>query len=134
MIDLFKSKSSAAKKTVLIVDDEEDFCYMVKLNLEETGNYEVITATSGAEGLRKALAHQPDIILLDIIMPNMTGTQVAEELLNNKTTKNIPIIFVTAIAKRSELGHKDERIGGRLFMFKPVRFEDLISEISAQLK
>ncbi len=133
-MDLFKSKPSIAKKTVLIIDDEEDFCYFVKLNLEETGQYEVVTATSGAEGIKKAINYQPDMILLDIIMPNMTGTQVAEELLNNKSTKDIPIIFVTAIAKRSEVGHRDEKIGGRLFMFKPVRFEDLIAEISSQLK
>ncbi len=53
-MDLFKSKPSAAKKTVLIIDDEEDFCYFVRLNLEETGQYEVITATSGAEGIKKA--------------------------------------------------------------------------------
>lgn len=132
-MELFKSKPSISKKTILVIDDEEDFCYFVKLNLEETGNYEVLTATSGAEGIKKAINYQPDIILLDIIMPNMTGTQVAEALLNNKSTKNIPIIFVTAIAKRSEVGRKDEKIGGRLFMFKPVQFDDLISEINTQL-
>jgi CheY-like chemotaxis protein len=133
-MELFKSKPSISKKTILVIDDEEDFCYFVKLNLEETGNYEVLTATSGAEGIKKAINYQPDIILLDIIMPNMTGTQVAEELLNNKSTKNIPIIFVTAIAKRSEVGRRDEKIGGRLFMFKPVRFDDLMTEIDTQLK
>jgi CheY-like chemotaxis protein len=133
-MELFKSKPSISKKTILVIDDEEDFCYFVKLNLEETGNYEVLTATSGAEGIKKAINFQPDIILLDIIMPNMTGTQVAEALLNNKSTKNIPIIFVTAIAKRSEVGRKDEKIGGRLFMFKPVQFDDLMTEIDSQLK
>lgn len=133
-MELFKGKPSLSRKTILVIDDEEDFCYFVKLNLEETGNYEVLTATSGAEGIKKAINYQPDIILLDIIMPNMTGTQVAEELLNNKSTKNIPIIFVTAIAKRSEVGRKDEKIGGRLFMFKPVRFDDLMTEIDSQLK
>ena len=133
-MELFKSKPSISKKTILVIDDEEDFCYFVKLNLEETGNYEVMTATSGAEGIKKAINYQPDIILLDIIMPNMTGTQVAEELLNNKSTKNIPIIFVTAIAKRSEVGRRDEKIWGRLFMFKPVRFDDLMTEIDSQLK
>jgi CheY-like chemotaxis protein len=134
MMDLFKNKPSIAKKTILIIDDEEDFCYFVKLNLEETGNFDVITATSGVEGIKKATTFQPDMILLDIIMPKMTGTQVAEELLNNKSTKDIPIIFVTAIAKRSEVGRRDEKIGGRLFMFKPVKFDDLIAEISSQLK
>jgi len=133
-MDLFKNKPSIAKKTILIIDDEEDFCYFVKLNLEETGNFDVITATSGVEGIKKATTFQPDMILLDIIMPKMTGTQVAEELLNNKSTKDIPIIFVTAIAKRSEVGRRDEKIGGRLFMFKPVKFDDLIAEISSQLK
>ncbi|MDP2839050.1 MAG: response regulator, partial [Syntrophales bacterium] len=105
-MDFFKSKPSVTKKTILIIDDEEDFCHFVKLNLEQTGNFEVLTAYNGADGISMAKRYQPDLILLDIIMPTMTGTQVAESLRNDKSTKDIPIIFVTAIVKRGEVGAK----------------------------
>lgn len=132
-MDFFKGKDSTSKKTILIIDDEEDFCLFVKLNLEQTGNFEVLTANSGAEGIKIANRYQPDLILLDIIMPNMTGTQVAETLRNNKATKDIPIIFVTAIVKRGEVGARDYQFGGNYFVFKPVKLDELINEIGAKL-
>jgi CheY-like chemotaxis protein len=132
-MDFFKSKSPVSKKTILIIDDEEDFCLFVKLNLEQTGNFEVLTANSGAEGINIANRYQPDLILLDIIMPNMTGTQVAEALRNNKATKDIPIIFVTAIVKRGEVGAMDYQFGGNYFVFKPVKLTELIHEIGSKL-
>jgi CheY-like chemotaxis protein len=132
-MDFFKSKASVSKRTILIIDDEEDFCLFVKLNLEQTGNFEVLTANSGAEGITIANRYQPDLILLDIIMPNMTGTQVAEALRNNKATKDIPIIFVTAIVKRGEVGAMDYQFGGNYFVFKPVKLDELIREIGTKL-
>ena len=132
-MDFFKNVAPVSKKTVLIVDDEEDFCHFVKLNLEQTGKYEVLTATSGADGISIANRNQPDLILLDIIMPNMTGTQVAEVLRNDKATKNIPIIFVTAIVKRGEVGAMDYQFGGNYFVFKPVRLDELLHEIETML-
>ena len=132
-MDLFKTRPSVVKKTILIIDDEEDFCFFIKLNLEQTGKFDVLTATSGAEGIKMTIKYQPDLILLDIIMPNMPGTQVAEELLNHKATKEIPIIFVTAIVKRGEVGPRDDKIGGRYFIFKPVKLDELVSEIGIRL-
>jgi CheY-like chemotaxis protein len=132
-MDFFKSKDSVSKKTILIIDDEEDFCLFVKLNLEQTGNFEVLTAGSGAEGIGLANRYQPDLILLDIIMPNMTGTQVAEALRNDKATKDIPIIFVTAIVKRGEVGAMDYQFGGNYFVFKPVKLDELIHEIGSKI-
>ena len=66
-------------------------------------------------------------------MPNMTGTQVAESIRNNKATKDIPIIFVTAIVKRGEVGAKDYQFGGNYFVFKPVKLDELITEIGSKL-
>ena len=133
-MDLFKTKTSVSKKTILIIDDEEDFCYFIKLNLEQTGNFEVLTASNGTDGISIAQRYQPDLILLDIIMPNMTGTQVAEVLRNDRATKDIPIIFVTAIVKRGEVGARDYQFGGNYFVFKPVKLDELINEIGAKLK
>jgi len=132
-MDFFKNIVPVSKKTILIVDDEEDFCHFVKLNLEQTGRYEVLTANSGADGISIANRNQPDLILLDIIMPNMTGTQVAEMLRNDKATRNIPIIFVTAIVKRGEVGAMDYQFGGNYFVFKPVKLDELLHEIETML-
>lgn len=128
-----KNNPSKAKRTILIIDDEEDFCHFVKLNLEETGDFKVITATNGPDGIDMVKQHKPDLILLDIIMPNMTGTQVAEELRSNKATKDIPIIFVTAIVRRGEVGSREYQFGGNYFIFKPVKLDELIREIGSKL-
>jgi len=133
-MDLFKSKGTVSKKTILIIDDEEDFCYFVKLNLEQTGEFEVLTAYNGTDGINMAKRHLPDLILLDIIMPNMTGTQVAESLRADKVTKDIPIIFVTAIVKRGEVGARDYQFGGNYFIFKPVKLDELLQAIGDKLK
>ena len=133
-MDFLKKQVPVIKKKILIVDDEEDFCYFVKLNLEETGPYEVLTAYDGPEGIDMAIRHHPDLILLDIIMPNMMGTEVAEVLRSNKATKEIPILFVTAILKREEVGVKRRKFGGNIFLFKPVTLDELIHEMGAMIR
>ncbi len=65
------------RKRILIVDDEEDFCFFVKGNLEHGGQFEVTTANRGEAGIRVARKELPDLILLDILMPDMKGDQVA---------------------------------------------------------
>ena len=133
-MDFFKKLVPVTKKTILIIDDEEDFCHFVKLNLEETKHFEVLTAYNGPDGIDLAIRYQPDLILLDIIMPNMTGTEVAEALRNNKATKDIPIIFLTAIVKRGEVGATEYQFGGNFFIFKPVKLDELIHEIGAKIR
>jgi len=114
------------KKKILLIDDEEDFCYSVKVNLERTKEFEVITATCAEDGIRLARKEQPDLILLDIRMPGMAGDQVATVLSDDLKTKEIPIIFLTAIVLGEiELGTM-ERIGGQDFIAKPVETKDLI--------
>jgi len=117
------------KKKILLVDDEEDFCFFVKLNLERTGKYRVFTTTDGIEGIRLAKELKPDLIFLDIIMPKMDGERVAEILLEDESTKNIPLVFVTAIIRKNNLTGHGEGIGGRDFITKPVASESLIEKI-----
>ena len=121
-------------KKILIVDDEEDFCYFVKLNLEETRHFEVLTAYNGPDGIDMAIRYHPDMILMDIIMPKMMGTEVAEALRSNEATKDIPILFVTAILKREEVGAEEQKIGGDIFLCKPVKLDELIHEIGAMIR
>jgi len=120
---------------VLIIDDEESFTFFVKLNLQTETRYDfkVTTANNGKEGLNIARTIKPDLILLDIMMPDMDGTDVAEKLLLDPRTKNIPIIFLTAVARKDEVEENEGMIGGREFIAKPVDKEELINRIEKTL-
>jgi CheY-like chemotaxis protein len=115
---------------VLIIDDEFDFCYFVKINLSQSGPFDVLIATSGAEGIDLAEKEEPDIILLDLFMPDMPGEDVADALRNNPVTKNIPILFVTALASNNDIGDSEEhKMGKNHIMPKPIRTKKLIETI-----
>lgn len=118
-------------KKILIVDDEEYFCRSLKKSLESKGAFHVITATRGDDGIRLAKTQRPDIILLDIMMPDMAGTLVAEKLSEDPATSSIPIIFVTAIIKQEEVHRSGGVVGGRNFIAKPILLGELIEKISA---
>jgi CheY-like chemotaxis protein len=120
-------------KKILIIDDEDDFCYFVKLNLEQTGKFEVLVATNGPSGINLARTQQPDLILLDLLMPGMHGSEVAEALLNDSTTRHIPVVFLTALAQKREVEKSKGTIGGRQFIAKPVTPEELIFKIESIL-
>ncbi len=121
------------KKTILIIDDEEDFTFFVKLNLESSGGFVVHTSANGQEGIEMAKAIKPDMILLDILMPAMHGTDVAERLLSASSTKNIPVVYLTAVVRKEDLEANDGIIGGRKFIAKPISPEELIAEINTTL-
>lgn len=89
-------------KRVLIIDDESDIREATQLCLEIMGEWEVIVAASGGEGLAKAIAEKPDIILLDIMMPGMDGLATLKRLRENSETAEIPIVFLTAKAQSRE--------------------------------
>ena len=121
------------KAKILIIDDEDDFCHFVKLNLERAGKFQVSVATGALAGINLAKSQQPDLILLDVLMPDMDGSQVAEDLLADETTKRIPIIFLTALAQRKEVESGNGIIGGRTFIAKPVTQDELIKRIEAAI-
>jgi len=120
---------------ILAVDDEESFTFFVKLNLQNDSRYEfnVTTANGGEAGLKLARKIKPDLILLDIMMPDMSGTEVAEKLLEDPRTKNIPIIFMTAVVQKDEVAEEGGTMGGREFIAKPVEKDELIDRIAATL-
>jgi len=122
------------KKKILIIDDEEDCCFFVKQNLERTGEFEVIIANCGEKGINLAKEKNPDLILLDIIMPDMMGEHVAAELQNDSKTKNIPIVFLTAVITKEEInGDSMKYIGGCFFISKPVDPKELAGSIKKVL-
>jgi CheY-like chemotaxis protein len=115
---------------VLVVDDEVDFCYFVKKNLMHEGIFDVITATNGKDGIEMAKSELPDIILLDLVMPDMPGEDVAAALKDNPATANVPILFITALASKDDIvDRKENKIGNNYILPKPVRTKKLIETI-----
>jgi len=116
-------------KRILVVDDEPDIVEVVRLRLE-ANNYEVIAAYDGEEGLRKARNEQPDLIILDILMPEMDGYTFVRELKADESIKDIPIVVLTAKDKMRDLfaieGIKD-------YIVKPFKGEELVKIIGKYL-
>ena len=123
------------KKTrILIVDDEERNVKLLEAQLSVSG-YEVLTAHSGNQGVIEAEDNLPDLIILDFMMPDMSGAQVALRLKENPDTKNIPIIFLTSILKKDFLDKEIVNIiGNQVFIAKPVGKKELIQTIESVLK
>ena len=85
------------KKKILVIDDEPDFAAIVQSNLKKEG-FEVEVAYDGVEGLEKVKQNPPDVIVLDVMMPEKDGYEVCSELKNDEKYENIPIIMLTAVA------------------------------------
>ena len=117
------------KKRILIIDDENNLTKITKRNLEGTGKYEVRTENGGSQGIAAAKEFKPNLILLDVLMPGMDGGDVAYQLSNNKDTKNIPIVFLTAVVNKSEAETSGNVIANHVFIAKPVDIEELIAVI-----
>ncbi len=114
------------KKRILIVDDEAAFGRIVKLNLEETGRYEVVTETKGPQALAVARKFKPDLILMDIVMPDLDGGDACREIKSDPVLKNIPIVFLTAIVTEREAVSQKSVMGGYPLLAKPIAVEKLI--------
>ena len=87
---------------VLIVDDEDDIRELVRISLERVGGLEVLSASSGEEGIAVATAEQPDAILLDAMMPGLDGPQTLERLKASDATSAIPVVFLTGSVQEVE--------------------------------
>ena len=115
---------------VLVIDDEVDFCYFVQKNLMRDGLFDVIIATNGYDGIELAKNEDPDIILLDLFMPDMPGEDVAAALEENAATADIPILYVTALATNDDIvDSKENKIGNNYILPKPIRTKKLIETI-----
>ncbi len=121
------------KKRILIIDDEESFTQLVKWNLEAAGKYEVRAENKGSLGLLAAKQFRPDLILLDLVMPDMGGGEVSYQLKSDEETKNIPIVFLTGIITKEEAVAREGLISGHQVIVKPVHTEELIDVIEKNI-
>jgi two-component system, OmpR family, alkaline phosphatase synthesis response regulator PhoP len=110
-------------KRILLIDDDADICEVAKVSLEFQTDMEVIVAGSGQEGLAIAALEQPDAILLDMMLPDMSGITVFQTLRADPKTQQIPVVFLTAKVKPSDRRWFNEvRVQFIAKPFKPQRF------------
>ncbi len=122
------------KRKILVVDDEVMMTRMLKRNLEATGNYEVQELNYGAQALEACRTFMPDLVLLDVMMPDMEGGDVAAAMSEDSALSAIKVVFLTAIVTKEEVPPEGADISGRIFLAKPVKTADLVACIEAQLK
>jgi CheY-like chemotaxis protein len=123
--------AKATKPKLLIVDDEPDAVLILAKTLSARG-YEVTTAGRGQQAIMLARAEKPDLILLDILMPDMDGTQVASALWEEQATRDIPVIFLTCLItkKTQEIELRYHDAGRYAFISKPYDLDNLLMEIN----
>jgi DNA-binding response OmpR family regulator len=118
-------------KKILVVDDEPDFVEFLSIRLESSG-YDVISASDGESGLKKAQKEKPDLIILDILMPKINGFELCKRLKENELTKDMPVIMLTALTREQALS-KGLKEGADCFITKPFNPVDLLDEIKTAL-
>ena len=123
---------SSTSKKILIVDDEQPFVEILKERLEFHG-YGVLTAKDGKEGVDVALAEKPDLILMDIVMPEIDGVEAVRILQSKSETQNIPIICLSALGQ-SDIQGKAIQFGAKDYMVKPFEAQELLDKIVRHMK
>ena len=114
------------RRKILIIDDEFPVGYLIKINLEAEG-YEAILALSGEEALEKARASAPDLITLDVLMPEMDGFEVMEALKRDEELNSIPVIMISVIDEiRKKRGIE---MGAADYLSKPIDFDNLLDRM-----
>jgi CheY-like chemotaxis protein len=119
-------------KRILVIDNEAYIREVTQICLETVAGWEVITAGSGQEGIDKAIAEQPDAILLDVMMPDMDGITTFQKLQENATTQPIPVLLLTAKVQASDR-HRYTELGIKAAIAKPFNPTEIATEIAEAL-
>ena len=116
------------KKSVLVIDDNQDILFIVRTMLEENG-YEVDCASTGPEGISRVNTLTPDLIILDILLPDMDGMEVLKTIKENPDTSSIPVMLLSAKIKSKDI-EAGYRARADYYMTKPFTSAQLINGIS----
>jgi len=119
-------------KKILVIDDEPFLVKALKIRLEMVG-YEVITAYDGLEGLNKVEEEKPDLIILDVMLPQKNGYQVCQQLKSDELYKHIPIVMLTAKGQKSDK-EWGEKTGANVYITKPFEDAELLAKIKKLLE
>lgn len=115
------------KKKILAVDDESDVLLIIKTALMSEG-YAVVTASNGPDALARSREETPDLVVLDMMMPEMSGFEVLEQLRAQEMTRKVPIIMLTGVSDKAKIRQAIDS-GIDYYIVKPFEFHDLISKV-----
>lgn len=115
------------KKRIFIVDDEPSITRLLKLNLEATEQYVVQTENVADRALASAEEFRPHLILLDVLMPELDGGQLASRFQASPNLAGVPIVFLTAAATKKEVYARGGKVGGLPFLAKPVDLDEVLA-------
>ena len=118
------------KARILAVDDENDILLIVRTSLKD--EYDVETASSGAEALQKIQDNPPDLVILDMMMPEMDGIEVLEEIRRMTQTATTPVIFLTGVSDKAKIREALDK-GTQYYITKPFSYNDLVSKVAIAL-
>ena len=118
---------------ILIAEDERDIRELVAFSLKGLGGFDVVQASNGAEAVERAAAERPDLILMDVRMPKMTGYEACKKLKEIEATKNIPVIFLSAKGQESEI-QQGLSVGAEQYILKPFAPDELVNTVRGALK
>jgi len=121
-------------KKILIVDDEPDFTMMVKFNLESAGPYHVLVENRATSAINAALNFLPDVIILDIIMPEAEGPELLAQLREHPLLSRIPVIFLTATMRANEVDMNPPPSSDYVLLAKPGTVRELVDCIERLLR
>jgi CheY-like chemotaxis protein len=131
-VKLEGEKERRLMKTILVVDDKADIVELVKNRLE-ANKYTVLSASDGLQAIKQAQQHKPDLIVMDIMMPNVSGGEAVKLLKSDRATRDIPVIFLTAAVSNVAQGQEPGRVyvDGQFYpaLGKPFKPELLLWEI-----
>lgn len=131
--EFLPSQKSMKTKRILIVDDEVALTRLMRMSLERTGKFEVRAENDPAVVIAAALEFRPELIVLDLVMPGQDGGDVAEALRKHPELKEIPIVFLTASVRKSEIDAQGGILGGFPFLAKPISADAISKFIDKQL-
>ena len=117
---------------ILVVDDEEKFTKLYSTILMKEG-YEVVTASGAQKGFDLAVSAQPNLILLDIVMPSVDGAEALKTLSEDARTKHIPVIFLTSLIKEGEADDSQGEVGGREYISKSAPNDKIVARVKQAL-
>ena len=121
------------RKNILIVDDEQDVLLVLEKGLTAEG-YSVITASSGNDAISLAKSRHPDLIILDVLMPDMEGPEVKRKLKEDPETKDIPLLFLTGMFPKREDDQEGRIVAGYVLFEKPYDILELVFAIEQLLR
>jgi len=118
----------AQKRSILIVDDDVSASQMAKMILDQTGLYDVKVCNRGSEVLELVRKTRPELLLLDIVMPDTDGTDIADQIRQDKSLEAVRVVFMTSLVSQEEV-NQDSVIGGHPFISKPITGAMLLKRV-----